>query len=64
MKITEMSKVYEPPALVEIGSMAEITEYGPGNRHDNHGRGFGRGHDSHGRGRGLGHHKDSHYLDS
>lgn len=65
MKITETSKAYEPPALVEIGSMAEITEYGPGNRHGSHGGGLGRGHDSHGRGRGLGHHKgSSHYPDS
>lgn len=55
MAKTEARKVYELPSLVEIGSMAEITEYGPGNRH--HGR--GSGHENHGRGFGLGHHKNS-----
>lgn len=65
MAKTEVRKVYERPALVEIGTMAEITEFGPGNRHGGIGRWNGRGHDSHGNGLGLGHHKDSlHYPDS
>ncbi|RUR31322.1 lasso RiPP family leader peptide-containing protein [Vreelandella nanhaiensis] len=65
MAKNEARKVYERPAVVEIGSLAELTEFGPGDRHNNPGRNFGRGHDSHGRGLGLGHHKgSSHYPDS
>ncbi len=61
MTKTEVRKVYERPALVEIGSMAEITEFGSVNRQgygQGHSKSNGRGHVSHGNGRGLGHHKD------
>lgn len=52
MAITKVRKVYERPALIEIGTMGEITQTFGWGRGGGHGWGHGWGH---GRGHGWGH---------